>query len=99
MGVKTIDVGVVGVGHLGQHHARLYAAAPGARLVGVVDRDPGRAAEIAGRFDTRVFDSAEELAREIQAASVAVPTEDHAASPVSSSQNTTVVSLLPVARS
>jgi len=79
MGENTIDVGVVGVGHLGQHHARLYAEAAGARLVGIVDRDAGRAAEIAARVDCRVFDSAEELAKEVQAASVAVPTEDHRA--------------------
>lgn len=79
MGVRAIDVGVVGVGHLGQHHARLYAAAEGARLVGVVDRDADRAAEIAKRFDCRIFNSVAELAQEVQAASVAVPTEDHSA--------------------
>ncbi|MFQ5878547.1 MAG: Gfo/Idh/MocA family oxidoreductase, partial [Acidobacteriota bacterium] len=40
---------VVGVGSLGQHHARIYAGLPEASLVGVVDRDPARAREIAAR--------------------------------------------------
>jgi len=42
-----IRVGVVGVGHLGQHHARLLAAIDGVELVGVCDTDRARAAEIA----------------------------------------------------
>ena len=35
--------GVIGVGHLGQHHARLYASLPGAQLVGVADQSVERA--------------------------------------------------------
>ncbi|MHC4990937.1 MAG: Gfo/Idh/MocA family oxidoreductase, partial [Planctomycetota bacterium] len=52
---QPIDVGVVGVGHLGRHHARLYAASPEARLVGVVDRDRERARAIAEEFGCRAF--------------------------------------------
>jgi predicted dehydrogenase len=70
-------VGVIGVGALGQHHARVYAELPEATLVGVHDRDPGRAAEVAARHGCRVFDDAEALAREVDAVSVAVPTEAH----------------------
>jgi len=73
----SIDVGVVGVGHLGQHHARLYAQTPGARLVGVVDRDRPRADAIASEYGCRVFDTEEELAAVTIAVSVAVPTEFH----------------------
>jgi predicted dehydrogenase len=70
-------VGVVGVGALGQHHARVYAELPDATLVGVHDRDPERAREVAARHGCRVFDDAEALAREVDAVSVAVPTEAH----------------------
>ena len=38
--------GVAGVGHLGQHHARLYREVPGAKLAGVYDVNTARAAEI-----------------------------------------------------
>jgi predicted dehydrogenase len=72
-----IRAGVVGVGALGQHHARVYAALPDAELVGVVDANAARAAEIAGKHGARVFATPEELAREVDAVSVAVPTIDH----------------------
>ena len=40
-------VGVVGVGHLGQHHARLLAGLDNVELAGIVDINPSRAQEIA----------------------------------------------------
>ena len=75
----TLKVGVIGVGALGQHHARVYAELPEAELVGVVDRDPERAAAIAARHGCRVFADVEGLAAEVEAVSVAVPTVDHLA--------------------
>ena len=54
-------VAVIGVGHLGQHHARVYEEIPDVELVGVVDADPARAQEIADRHGTRAFGAAEEL--------------------------------------
>ena len=75
----TLKVGVIGVGALGQHHARVYAELPEAELVGVVDRDPERAAAIAARHGCRVFAGVEALAAEVDAVSVAVPTVDHLA--------------------
>ncbi|MDR0310133.1 MAG: Gfo/Idh/MocA family oxidoreductase, partial [Acidobacteriota bacterium] len=38
--MDKIRVGVIGVGALGQHHARVYASLPEAELVGVVDALP-----------------------------------------------------------
>jgi predicted dehydrogenase len=73
----TLDVGVVGVGHLGRHHARLYAAMPGVRLVGVADLDRDRAAAIAAEYGCEPFGDASELCGKVQAASVAVPTAGH----------------------
>jgi predicted dehydrogenase len=75
--VREVRVGVVGVGALGQHHARIYARLPGARLVGIHDLDPARAKEVAARHDTRVFESLQELLPAVDAVSVAVPTVDH----------------------
>jgi predicted dehydrogenase len=72
-----LRVGVIGVGALGQHHARVYAELPEATLVGVVDADPARAAEIAAKSGCRAFATAAELAGEVEAVSVAVPTIDH----------------------
>jgi predicted dehydrogenase len=74
---RKVKVGVVGVGSLGQWHARVYSELPDAELVGVHDASPSRAAEIAGRYHTRVFDSMEALAGATEALSVVVPSHLH----------------------
>ena len=74
---SKLRVAVVGVGHLGQHHARLLAAMEGVELVGVADIKPARAREIADRFQTGAFTDAAELVSAVDAVSVATPTESH----------------------
>src|SRR4029453_10373037 len=74
---REVRVGVVGVGALGQHHARVYAALPGARLAGVYDIDRARAAEVAGKHGGRVFEHLRDLLGEVDSVSGAVPTVDH----------------------
>jgi predicted dehydrogenase len=75
--MAPIRIGVVGVGHLGQHHARLLAAMPDVRLVGVTDANPDRAAEIAAKFGCEPFTDARRMADHVDAVSVAVPTAAH----------------------
>ena len=75
----TVRVAVVGVGHLGRHHARVLAAMPEATLVGVVDADPARAAAIAEASGCRVFPDVPALIGHVDAVSIASPTEVHAA--------------------
>ena len=70
-------VAVVGVGHLGQHHARLLAAMEQVDLVGVVDTRPGRAEEIAAKHGTQAFADYRDVLDRVDAVSVAVPTESH----------------------
>ena len=73
----TLRVAVIGVGHLGKHHARILASLPGVELVAVVDTNRARAAEIAVANNTRaVFDS-RELLGQVDAVTIAVPTELH----------------------
>ena len=71
-----IEVGVIGVGKMGRHHARVYNEIPGVRLFGVVDADESRAEEVASAYDARATEI-DELLAEVDAASVAVPTEYH----------------------
>jgi predicted dehydrogenase len=77
MSDDVLEVGVVGVGHLGRHHARIYSEMPGTRLVGIVDSDPERARAIAAEYGCEIFASPQALASKVTAASVAVPTEYH----------------------
>jgi predicted dehydrogenase len=75
--VVTLRVAVVGVGHLGKHHARILSALPDVRLVAVVDTNRPRAEEIAAAYHTRPLFDARALAGEVDAVTIAVPTELH----------------------
>ena len=77
MSDKPVAVGVVGVGALGRHHARVWTAQEGARLVGVHDTDAARAEAVAAEFGCPVCPDLDSLLAEAQAVSVAVPTVDH----------------------
>lgn len=77
MSSANISVGVVGVGVLGNHHARLYKECDGARLAGVFDNDPAAAAAAAKRHGVPAFDSIQSLAAEAEAISIAVPANLH----------------------
>jgi predicted dehydrogenase len=73
---QEMPVGVIGVGSMGQHHARIYDELPGAELVGIFDADDERAREIAKKHDTDPM-SMEELLPAVSAVSIAVPTQFH----------------------
>src|SRR2546425_6625687 len=75
---RPVRVAVIGVGSLGQHHARIYASLPEARLQAVVDTDLDRAAAIAARHGVAALTSHRDLPRDLDAVSVAVPTSAHA---------------------
>ena len=72
-------VAVIGVGHLGRHHARILASLSGVTLVGVADTDADRAAQVAAEYGTAVFADARDLAGRVDAVVVSVPTSSHAA--------------------
>jgi len=74
---EKIKVGVVGVGYLGQHHARIYADMKDVELVGVADVDAERAKEIAKKQKTQAFASYEELIGKVRAVSIVAPTVEH----------------------
>jgi predicted dehydrogenase len=73
-----LPVGVIGVGALGQHHARHLARLAEVRLMGVCDVDAGRAAKIAGELGTLAFVEVDDLLAKVEAITVAVPTPAHA---------------------
>jgi predicted dehydrogenase len=75
--MPRLRVAVIGVGHLGQHHARVLADMEDVDLVGVVDTKAGRAEEIAARYGTRAFTDAADVRSLVDAVTVAVPTESH----------------------
>ena len=66
------------MGHLGRHHARVYAQLADADLVGIYDVDPVRAATVAKELGVRSFDDEARLLDQAEAVSVVVPTSAHA---------------------
>ena len=77
-GAERQRVGVVGVGHVGRHHARILAQAPDVDLVSVVDIDRARADQVASETESRAGVDALELLGQVDAVTVAVPTAAHA---------------------
>jgi len=72
-----IKVGVIGVGYLGQHHARIFSGLDGVELIGVADTDVGKAGEIAGKYNCGSFSSYAELVGACDALSIVTPTTTH----------------------
>lgn len=72
-----VGVGVVGVGALGRHHARILSALPLANFVGVVDTRADRAREIADAHGVEAFDDVDALIARVDAVTIAAPTEAH----------------------
>jgi predicted dehydrogenase len=77
-GRDGLRVGVVGVGTMGRHHARVYSELPDTQLVGVSDADAERARSVADEYGTDAYDQ-ERLLSAVDAVSVAVPTRYHTA--------------------
>ena len=74
---EEVRAGVLGVGSLGFHHARLLRALPEFELVGIFDVDEGRAGEVAEELETTAYPSLEKLLQDVEAVTIAVPTTQH----------------------
>lgn len=75
--MNKVRVGVIGVGYLGRFHAEKYANLPDVALVGIVDADPVRAAELADKLNIQTFIDASRLIGLVDAVSIVVPTAMH----------------------
>lgn len=75
--MEPIKVGVIGVGSLGQHHARVYAELAGVRLIAVADVDSARAAVVASRHGCQAVTDFRALIGQVDAVSVVTPTLLH----------------------
>jgi predicted dehydrogenase len=73
---RDVSAGVIGVGSMGRHHARVYSELADVELVGVFDVDPERAGTVAAEYRTKSMGKTE-LLETVDVASVAVPTHHH----------------------
>ncbi|MCJ7622093.1 MAG: Gfo/Idh/MocA family oxidoreductase [Anaerolineaceae bacterium] len=74
-----IKTAVIGVGSMGQHHARVYSQLENSQLVGVADTDLNIARKIGDSFDVPAYDNYLEMleVEKPEAVTVAVPTNKH----------------------
>ena len=75
---RVFRVAVIGVGHMGKHHARIYGELDSCELVAIVDKDLQRAKEIAGKHGGEPLSSVAGIIDDLDAVTVAVPTVYHA---------------------
>ncbi len=75
--MKSLRMAVVGVGHLGRHHARILAGMDGVELVAVADSRIEQARGVAEPLDARAVDDYREILDDVDAVTVAVPTQLH----------------------
>ncbi|MDA9101360.1 Gfo/Idh/MocA family oxidoreductase [Omnitrophica bacterium] len=73
---NKIRVAVIGLGHLGKEHARIYHTLPGAELVAGCDTDGSRK-EIAKQYGVPFVKKARDLIGKVDAVSIATPTNSH----------------------
>ena len=73
----SVKAGVIGVGYLGRHHARIYSELEGVELAAVVDRDLSIAEEIAAKYGARAYTDYVRAIEGLQAVSIVTPTPMH----------------------
>ncbi|UCD16471.1 MAG: Gfo/Idh/MocA family oxidoreductase [Candidatus Zixiibacteriota bacterium] len=75
--MNRIKTAVIGVGHLGRHHAGWYSSLKESELIGVYDSDRDKCCRVAEEFGVIPFESQSQAYAKINAVSVAVPTGSH----------------------
>lgn len=72
-----VRVGVIGVGYLGQHHARIYSEIGDTELVGLADIDEKRAGAFAKKYGCEAYSDYREILSRVDALSIVTPTTSH----------------------
>jgi len=74
---RKFTAGVIGLGFMGDHHARITSSIPGVRLGGVFDQIPERADVVSTKYNTKAFQGIEPLLEEVDAVIISSPTSTH----------------------
>lgn len=75
--MSSIGVGVVGVGILGERHARVFSELPGSRLVAVADPNEERAGRVSGELGANSYADYRAMLEDPNVNAVAIATPDH----------------------
>ena len=75
--MEKLSIGVIGVGHLGKLHSKMFSQINNCDFVGVFDANPEQAKSVADEFGVKSFESIDELLSNVKAVSVAATTTAH----------------------
>jgi predicted dehydrogenase len=75
--MEKLKVGVIGTGHLGNLHAKMFHQIEKCKLVGVYDSNQKAAEKTADEYKTKAFNNIDEILNEIEAVSIAATTSAH----------------------
>ena len=75
--MNPLNVGIIGIGHLGSLHAKMYTQISSANLVGIYDVDSQRAEKLAAEFRVKAFPTLDDLLSQVEAVSIATVTQSH----------------------
>ena len=75
--MDKLNIGIVGTGHLGKLHAKMFTAIPNCKLNGVYDINQLQSKAVSEEYGTEVYSSLKDLLKEVDAVSIAATTSAH----------------------
>jgi len=75
--IKKINIGVIGVGHLGEHHVKHLKSIDSFKLIGIHDINEKRAKSIGTKYGIPLYNNINELIEACDSISLVTPTETH----------------------
>lgn len=75
--MAKLKIGVIGTGHLGKIHTKLWNNNDYADLIGIYDIDESRANAISKEFNCKIFKNLEDVVNECDAVTISAPTSKH----------------------
>ncbi len=75
--MKELNIGVIGTGHLGKLHTKMFKEIENCNLVGINDSNTEQAKVVGKEFDVKVFESINDLLDQVEAVSIAATTSAH----------------------
>jgi predicted dehydrogenase len=75
--MNKVKIGVIGTGHLGKIHTKLFKEVDACEFVGVYDKDPLQAKKVGDEFGVKQFDDLDVLLKEVDAVDIVATTSAH----------------------
>ncbi len=75
--MEKLKIGVIGTGHLGKLHTKMFCEIANCELIGIYDSNTSQAETVGKEFDTKIFNNIDDLLTSVDAVSVAATTSAH----------------------